>query len=150
MHGVSRLTVTEDVMLISYSNIDTLFMVRVLQTLAAEGLVVDMISQTAPVGKRINFCFSASFGDFNAILKALGEKNMPAAPMLSSGYTKINLFGESMHTQAGVASRGLQALVDAGVDIAMITTSDLDYSLLVHQQDADSAVSALKSVYSVV
>lgn len=79
-------------------------------------------------------------------------KTLPAAakehpPLVSGGYCKINLFGEEMVTSCGVAARALSALAGAGVEIVLITTSDLDISLLIHQQDEDAALEALRTAF---
>ena len=52
-------------------------------------------------------------------------------------------------TSCGVAARALRALAGAGVEIVLITTSDLDISLLVRQQDEDTALEALQKAFEV-
>ena len=80
--------------------------------------------------------------------------DVPAAakanpPLVSGGYSKINLFGEEMVTSCGVAARALAALSGANVEIVLITTSDLDISLLIRQQDEDAALEALHKAFAV-
>ena len=70
-----------------------------------------------------------------------------AAPLLSVGYSKLNLFGEEMVTSCGVAARALNALAAAGIEVLLITTSDLDISLLVRAENEDAAYEALKKAY---
>ena len=53
-----------------------------------------------------------------------------------------------MVTSCGVAARALSALADAGIEIVLITTSDLDISLLVRQQDEDAALEALHAAFA--
>jgi aspartate kinase len=69
--------------------------------------------------------------------------------LVSGGYSKINLFGEEMVTSCGVAARALAALAGAGIEIVLITTSDLDISLLIRQQDEDTALNALHKAFEV-
>ena len=69
--------------------------------------------------------------------------------LVSGGYSKINLFGEEMVTSCGVAARALAALAGAGIEIVLITTSDLDISLLIRQQDEDTALDALHKAFAV-
>lgn len=150
MHGVSKITAEDGVMLISYGDAQPAFLLDALQSLAQAGIVVDMISQTAPLGSTIRFSFSAPYAGFDKALKALhGLPNAPGAPAVSGGYSKINLFGEEMVHSVGVAARALDALQQAAVDIALITTSDLDISLLVRQEDVDVAVDALNKAFEV-
>ena len=69
-------------------------------------------------------------------------------PLISGGYTKINLFGEDMVTSCGVAARALAALAKVNAEVVLITTSDLDISLLIHQEDEDVALNALNKALS--
>ncbi len=49
-----------------------------------------------------------------------------------------------MVTSCGVAARALNALAMAGIEVLLITTSDLDISLLVHAENEDAAYETLK------
>ena len=46
-------------------------------------------------------------------------------------------------------TRALAALAGAGIEIVLITTSDLDISLLIRQQDEDTALDALHKAFAV-
>mgnify|MGYP001783124615 FL=1 len=74
-------------------------------------------------------------------------RSAKASPLISVGYSKLNLFGEEMVTSCGVAARALNALAMAGIEVLLITTSDLDISLLVHAENEDAAYEALKKAY---
>ena len=54
-----------------------------------------------------------------------------------------------MVTSCGVAARALAALAGANIEIVLITTSDLDISLLIRQQDEDVALEALHKAFEV-
>lgn len=71
-----------------------------------------------------------------------------SAPLISSGYSKINLFGEEMVTSCGVAALALRTLRDAGIEVVLITTSDLDISLLVRGENEDSALNVLRQAFA--
>lgn len=150
MYGVSKISTEENVMLISFSNVEARFMSDVLNCLAAGGVVVDMISQTAPYGSKIHFSFTAPYSFFDTALKAISASGLSksVSPMISGGYSKINLFGEEMVDSVGVAAKALDALAGEQLEIAMITTSDLDISLLLRSEDMDIACAALKKVYA--
>ena len=84
-----------------------------------------------------------------AISAANLDKDAKASPLISVGYSKLNLFGEEMVTSCGVAARALAALAGANIEIVLITTSDLDISLLIRQQDEDAALEALHKAFEV-
>lgn len=150
MYGVSKINIETDLMMISVQ--DVAFrgnsLSRYLDIFAETGVVVDMISQSAPHGTTIDFSFTASSSDLPLVMKAISaanlDKDAKASPLISVGYSKLNLFGEDMVTSCGVAARALNALAMAGIEVLLITTSDLDISLLVHAENEDAAYEALK------
>ncbi len=141
MYGVSKISVEPGVMMISVQ--DAAFsagsLARYLQIFADTGIVVDMIS------------FTASSGDLPLVMKAISaaklDPDAKAAPLISVGYSKLNLFGEEMVASCGVAARALSALAAAGIEVHLITTSDLDISLLVRSENEDAAYDALRRAY---
>ena len=151
MYGVSKISNDQNIMLITFP--DAAFspdgLARHLQVFADLGIVVDMISQSAPHGTNIDFSFTTSADNFAAVMKALPAVKMDdgAVPLISSGYSKLNLFGEEMVTCCGVAARALGALARAGIEVVLITTSDLDISLLLRSEDEDAADAALRAAF---
>ena len=75
------------------------------------------------------------------------DRDAKASPLISVGYSKLNLFGEDMVTSCGVAARALNALAMADIEVLLITTSDLDISLLVRSENEDSAYDVLKKAF---
>lgn len=148
MYGVTKISVAGNIMLVNFQGASPAFMAQTLQNLASAGVVVDMISQTAPFGNHIHFSFTADFLHFDATIHTIGGKD-DAKPMISGGYSKINLYGQEMVESVGVAARALDALAQGGVDIVLITTSDLDISLLVRQEDEDVALQTLQKAFEV-
>ena len=102
-------------------------------------------------GTTIDFSFTASASDLTLVMKAISaanlDKDAKASPLISVGYSKLNLFGEDMVTSCGVAARALNALAMADIEVLLITTSDLDISLLVRSENEDAAYEALKKAY---
>ena len=148
MDGVSKISSEQGVMLVSFTdaNPQTMPLSATLMTCAKHHVVVDMICQSAPRGNAIDYSFTASYTAFDAVLQAIsGYKASP--PLISSGYTKLNLFGEEMAHTCGVAANALDALCKAHVDVYMITTSDLDISLLVRAEDEDMALAVLQQTF---
>ena len=153
MYGVSKISVEPGVMMISVQ--DAAFsadsLARYLKIFADIGIVVDMISQSAPHGTQLDFSFTASSNDLPLVMKAISTAQLTpgskAAPLISVGYSKLNLFGEEMVTSCGVAARAMGALASAGIEVHLITTSDLDISLLVRSENEDAAYEALRQAY---
>ena len=145
MYGVSKISSEQDILLTTFpgAQYSAQSLAEHLKVFAEAGIVVDMICQSAPRGDSVDFSFTTSYDNFAAVMKAIPAAAKANPPLISGGYSKINLFGEEMVISCGVAARALAALAEAGVEIALITTSDLDISLLVRQQDEDAALNAL-------
>ena len=152
MYGVSKINIEPSLMMISVQDVEFKgnSLARYLQIFADTGVVVDMISQSAPHGTNIDFSFTASASDLTLVMKAISAANLDKdakAPLISVGYSKLNLFGEDMVTSCGVAARALNALAMADIEVLLITTSDLDISLLVRSENEDSAYDVLKKAF---
>ncbi len=149
MYGVSKITSEQNIMLTTFpgAQYSAKSLAEHLDVFARAGIVVDMICQSAPRGEAVDFSFTTSYANFAAVMKALPEAAKVHPPLISGGYSKINLFGEEMVTSCGVASRALSALARENIEIALITTSDLDISLLIRQQDEDAALAALTKAF---
>ena len=149
MYGVSKITSEQNIMLTTFpgAQYSAKSLAEHLDVFARAGIVVDMICQSAPRGEAVDFSFTTSYANFAAVMKALPEAAKVHPPLISGGYSKINLFGEEMVTSCGVASRALSALAGENIEIALITTSDLDISLLIRQQDEGAALAALTKAF---
>ena len=151
MYGVSKITSEQNIMLTTFpgAQYSAQSLAEHLEVFAKAGIVVDMICQSAPRGTEVDFSFTTSYRNLAAVMAALPEAAKAHPPLISGGYSKLNLFGEEMVTSCGVAARALRALAGAGVVIVLITTSDLDISLLVRQQAEDTALEALQKAFEV-
>ena len=115
MYGVSKINIEPSLMMISVQDVEFKgnSLARYLQIFADNGVVVDMISQSAPHGTTIDFSFTAAGSDLPLVMKAISaanlDKDAKASPLISVGYSKLNLFGEDMVTSCGVAARALNA-----------------------------------------
>lgn len=149
MYGVSKITSEQNIMLTTFpgAQYSAQSLAEHLNVFAQAGIVVDMICQSAPRGAAVDFSFTTSYDNFAAVMKAIPAAAKANPPLISGGYTKINLFGEDMVTCCGVAARALDALAQNNIEIVLITTSDLDISLLLRQQDEDAALDALRKAF---
>ena len=93
MYGVSKINIEPSLMMISVQDVEFKgnSLARYLQIFADNGVVVDMISQSAPHGTTIDFCFTASSSDLPLVMKAISvanlDKDAKASPLISVGYS---------------------------------------------------------------
>jgi aspartate kinase len=151
MYGVSKITTQPEQVLVTFPQISSgaAAAAACLSTFAAKGVVVDMICQSAAHGDQMDFSFTTASSYLPVLGKVILAVGAKRPPMISSGYSKVNLYGQEMVTECGVAARALAALAKAEIDVVLITTSDLDISVLVHQQDEDNALQVLRTAFSI-
>ena len=113
MNGVTRISSEQDVMMITFTEADTASaLADALTAFAQKGVVVDMICQSAPRAATIDFSFTMPASYFESAMQTISEYRTGAgsAPLISSGYSKINLFGEEMVTSCLLCVRcGMRA-----------------------------------------
>lgn len=154
MNGVSKITVTEDEALITFTKLpaDHKVIAEILNRFAQEKINIDMISQTAPQSEYISFSFTVQ-GEFLVpvleLIQKFTESYPTLKPFVSSGNCKIQLYGEEMRTLHGVAARAMEAVASVNADIIIITTSEIDISFLTTNACLDEAVAALEATFQV-
>jgi aspartate kinase len=120
-------------------------------TLADESIVVDMIVQNiADDGSVTDITFTVPDGEYDKAinaLKAAGNRIEYGRISGSKGGAKISVVGVGMRSHAGVASSMFKALADKGINIQLITTSEIKTSVLIDDEYAELAVRALHTYY---
>lgn len=152
MDTVKKITTCEDVVLITLRNspADMKFIAKVFKMIAEKGINVDMISQTAPLGGRINLSFTVSGEDLGGVLElfAVLRNEIPDLKTdVSAGNCKISIYGEPMRDFPGVAAAVFDVIAGINVDIRIITTSEVDISILVPKSDFETAFEKLSSAF---
>ena len=152
MHGVSRLTLQEDVALISFAKIPcgagTLS--NIFDCFSKYGINVDMISQSTPLNNSTNLSLTCPGNAMGQVLKLTRELKLlhpELIPLVVSGSCKISLFGLDMQNSTGVFARAVSALCSLPVELRLVTTSEVDISLLIDSLNSDDAVNALNKAF---
>ena len=121
-----------------------------LEPLAGAGISVDTIVQNTSVEKLTDFSFTVAQADLEKALEAVG----PAVQEIGAqGVThdaalgKVSVVGTGMQNAPGYASRMFRALADAGINIEMITTSEIRITCIVGQEQAPEAVRVLHRAF---
>ena len=66
----------------------------------------------------------------------------------TDGVAKVSIVGAGMATHPGVASLMFEALYDAGVNIKMISTSEIKISVVVEEKDVENAIVAIHDKFN--
>jgi aspartate kinase len=117
--------------------------------LAEAGINVDMISQSKS-GRATDMTFTVPTADYDRSM-ALIESIRGAVPMESvsgsSEVAKVSVIGIGMRSHAGVAAETFKALASRGINIQLITTSEIKISVLIDAAYTELAVRTLHSIY---
>ncbi|MBQ9558338.1 MAG: aspartate kinase [Clostridia bacterium] len=119
---------------------------RIFDLLGKKDINVDIILQS--IGregtKDMTFTVSAADADYAAEALREGSELLKDKEILvDKNVAKVSIVGAGMETHSGVASRMFEALYDAGINIQMISTSEIKISVLIDKSEADRAVIAI-------
>ncbi|MCB1516704.1 MAG: aspartate kinase [Hyphomicrobiaceae bacterium] len=119
--------------------------------LAKEQIVVDMIVQNVSEdGLTTDITFTLPDSEYDKAIKALNNAGSDLSYESisgSKGGAKVSVVGVGMRSHAGVASSMFKALADKGINIQLITTSEIKTSVLIDEEYAELAVRALHTYY---
>ena len=125
---------------------------RIFETVAAAQINVDMIVQNvsgASTG-RTDISFTLPRADGQTAMSALARLKDEVgydSLLYDDGIGKVSLVGAGMRTHPGISARLFSALAAAGVNIEMISTSEIRISVVVNESDVDTAVSAAHAAF---
>jgi aspartate kinase len=120
---------------------------RIFAALASAEVNIDMIVQNVSgvSSGRTDISFSLPRADgqtaMNGLAKIKEEVGFEQL-LYDDRIGKVSLIGAGMRTNPGVAARFFQAVAEAGVNIEMISTSEIRVSVVVDEDDVDAAVAA--------
>ncbi len=118
--------------------------------LSEAGMNVDMIVQNVSADGTTDLTFTISRADLpraQATLEAAREKIGYSAILADSDVAKISVVGVGMRSHAGVASTMFATLASKGINIQVISTSEIKVSVLIAADYTELAVRALHTAY---
>ena len=119
---------------------------KIFSLLAKKDINVDIILQSSGRDESKDISFTVARDDAQtakAILEELKESIGFKSIQVDDHVAKVSIVGAGMAHNAGVASKMFEALYSAGINIQMISTSEIKVSVLVDERDADRAVQAI-------
>jgi aspartate kinase len=116
---------------------------EIFSRIAARNISVDMIVQNVGESGKADISFTVPRGELDVALEAVREAvALVGADGISSddSVAKVSVVGLGMARQTGVAQKMFRALADAGINIQMITTSEIKISVLVSRERSQEAL----------
>jgi aspartate kinase len=119
--------------------------------LATHNINVDMIVQSvSPDGRRTDMTFTVTKGDLARAIAPLNEMQAQIGyeSLLSdANVVKVSVIGVGMRSHAGVAAKMFTCLAEKGINIQVISTSEIKISVLIAEEYLELALRSLHSAY---
>jgi aspartate kinase len=118
--------------------------------LAQDAINVDMIIQSSAQNGMNDIAFTVTRADVNRALVTLDsvKRKLGAQTILKDeNVAKLSIVGVGMRSHPGVAAKMFSALADAGINIEMISTSEIKVACIIKQADGPEAVKILHKTF---
>ena len=122
----------------------------ILGPISRSDIEVDMILQNISADMSTDFTFTVARTDYSKSLEILSEISNDLNAREIKGddkIAKVSLVGVGMRSHAGVASKMFEVLAGEGINIQMISTSEIKISVVIHEKYLELAVRALHSAF---
>ncbi len=123
---------------------------KLLSPLSDANISVDMIVQNVSEDGYTDFTFTVTKADFKKALlitkKVAGEIHAKDV-QTDEGISKVSIVGLGMRTHAGVATKMFQTLAKEGINIQMISTSEIKISVVIDAKYTELAVRVLHEAF---
>jgi aspartate kinase len=123
---------------------------RLFSPLGDSGIVVDMIIQNLGSDGATDMTFTVPKSDYRRALQIAEQTAREIGASAVEGderIAKVSIVGLGMKDHAGVASKMFRVLADEGVNIQMISTSEIKISVVVEERHMEHAVRALHAAF---
>lgn len=121
-------------------------MKTIFSNMAARKIPIDMVIQNVSQGGKADVSFTVPEGDLAETLTAAESaiRELGAGSVQSgTNVAKVSIVGKGMSEHSGVAAQMFKCLADEGINLQMITTSEIKISVLVDRSRCDDALKAV-------
>lgn len=123
---------------------------RVFKPVTAANIIVDMIIQNASADGYTDLTFTVPKADYKKALdlvRKTADEIQAAEVRGEEGIAKVSIVGVGMRSHAGVASEMFQSLAKEGINIMMISTSEIKISCVIESKYTELAVRVLHDTF---
>ncbi len=118
--------------------------------LAEAGVSVDSIVQNASIENITDLTFTVARGDLNkamAVVEPIAKRIGARQCLSDAAVGKVSVIGTGMQNTPGYAARMFDALSQRGINIQLITTSEIRITCIIAEAKVKDAVSALHGIF---
>jgi aspartate kinase len=123
---------------------------RIFSNIAAAHIIVDMIVQNASIGGTTDVSFTIHEDELeNArailmpVIGQIGAKRLNTA----AGMAKLSVVGIGMRSHSGVAARMFECLGNNGINIQLVSTSEIKIAVIIDEKDAERAAKLIHAEF---
>ena len=120
---------------------------KIFNELSKNEINVDMIIQNIGRNGTTHMGFTVPQNELDTAVKALKEILPNLSIESDNNIVKVSIVGVGMKSHSGVAAKAFSTLADNGINIQMISTSEIKISMIVDAKYAELAVRILHEVY---
>ena len=124
---------------------------QILGPIAEANIEVDMIIQNQSVEGKTDFTFTVPRGEYDKALRVMdaGVKDLIGNGKIvgDTKVSKVSVVGVGMRSHVGIASQMFRTLSEEGINILMISTSEIKISVLIDEKYMELAVRALHKAF---
>ena len=123
---------------------------KILGPIAAENIEVDMIVQNVGANGTTDFTFTVNRNEYARARNVLENLRTELGAQLVNGddrIVKVSIVGVGMRSHAGIASTMFKVLADEGINIQMISTSEIKISVVIDEKYLELAVRSLHTAF---
>lgn len=123
---------------------------KIVAPIGAKNIEVDMIVQNVGADQTTDFTFTVHRNDMDTafeILQQVSEDLGARAVRKNAKICKVSVVGVGMRSHAGVASQMFDTLAGEGINIQMISTSEIKISVVVDEKYLELAVRSLHAAF---
>ncbi|MDA7848128.1 aspartate kinase [Sulfurospirillum sp.] len=121
---------------------------EIFRKLASENINVDMIIQNVGHDGTTNLGFTVPQNELEMTRDAMNEINASQTVEYDSDIVKVSIVGVGMKSHSGVACTAFDTLSKDGINLEMISTSEIKVSMVINAKYGELAVRALHDAYN--
>ncbi len=120
---------------------------RLFSLLGQKNVNVDIILQSIGRNNTKDITFTVGLDKLEEAMDVLHKAYPSTEISYNDNVSKVSIVGSGMQSNAGVAAKMFEALYSAGINIKMISTSEIKISVLIDKKDTDKAVEYIHDAF---
>lgn len=145
IRGIAKDSDVAEISLIQVENkIELMF--NIFSLLSRENVNIDIITQTKNDKENVNISFTVTKSNLKTAIDILkqGKEIIGYDKLIyNNKLSKVSIVGTGMISNSGVASKMFEALYENGIEVELISTSEIKIAVLVDENEAQNAVRAI-------